>query len=530
MRTPVVCCLLVVTLPMMHGDSVQGEDKKPAKVTKRRFRISKETTYLTKPLDRHGNVDYAAALDAMGRKGGTSKNNAAVPLARVLGPSKFEGTAKEFFGKLGIPVPPKKGDYFLNMSDFAQLKAGKQAAAYVTALHKEHDQGATRVWSKRELPKLAAWLNHNRTALNTIREATRRKRWFNPVVGVQGEERGLLLGALLPMSQEMRDFARALTSAALLAVSEGRIDDAVRDLMACHRLARLVGQGHFIIDSLVGVAIEAITFEAEIAMLRSGRLADKQLAAYQKEIEALPPLPPVAERVNRAERFVLLDAITYVARRGYKGLKEITDLSEVGGIKEWFNDLKWKVLASLIDWNHVLKKANTEFDRLNVVMRKRRFADWHVAQKKHDEHLGKIRSGLLDGKVFLKKLLNEKKDASAISDTMANVFVALFMPALKQVGVAEDRATTRLKLLRLAIALERYRKANENFPAKLADLQPKFVKKLPQDYFTEKPFRYRPAKDAYLLYSIGINLKDDGGRMKWEDDHDDIAVRVKLAK
>ena len=40
----------------------------------------------------------------------------------------------------------------------------------------------------------------------------------------------------------------------------------------------------------------------------------------------------------------------------------------------------------------------------------------------------------------------------------------------------------------------------------------KFLKELPMDPFSGKPFIYKRAGKGYLLYSVGMNAKDDGGR------------------
>ena len=56
---------------------------------------------------------------------------------------------------------------------------------------------------------------------------------------------------------------------------------------------------------------------------------------------------------------------------------------------------------------------------------------------------------------------------------------------------------------------------------------PKYFDKVPDDLFSGKPLTYKPEKDGYLLYSVGVNGIDDGGR--WHDDHpkgDDLRVRM----
>ena len=52
---------------------------------------------------------------------------------------------------------------------------------------------------------------------------------------------------------------------------------------------------------------------------------------------------------------------------------------------------------------------------------------------------------------------------------------------------------------------------------------------MPIDLFSGKPLIYRPGADRYVLYSVGFNGKDDGGR--WYNDDppgDDPSVRMPL--
>ena len=71
-----------------------------------------------------------------------------------------------------------------------------------------------------------------------------------------------------------------------------------------------------------------------------------------------------------------------------------------------------------------------------------------------------------------------------------------------------------------------YRKERGAYPVKLADLRPAYVKTIPKDVFTDKALIYKPQAKGYLLYSLGENLKDDGG-VNDREQKDDVAVRVK---
>lgn len=61
------------------------------------------------------------------------------------------------------------------------------------------------------------------------------------------------------------------------------------------------------------------------------------------------------------------------------------------------------------------------------------------------------------------------------------------------------------------LAIEEYHRRIGEYPARLADLVPEFLPRLPIDYVDRQPLRYRRTGSSYLFYSIGLNGKDDGG-------------------
>jgi hypothetical protein len=73
-----------------------------------------------------------------------------------------------------------------------------------------------------------------------------------------------------------------------------------------------------------------------------------------------------------------------------------------------------------------------------------------------------------------------------------------------------------MDLAMVACALERYRLANGQCPSGLAALTPQFLDQIPPDVFDGQPLRYRLKPDGnFLLYSVGENKIDDGGKTAW---------------
>ncbi len=80
-------------------------------------------------------------------------------------------------------------------------------------------------------------------------------------------------------------------------------------------------------------------------------------------------------------------------------------------------------------------------------------------------------------------------------------------PKAASAQIAVDQA-------RIACAIERYRLANDELPASLSALVPRFISAMPQDPLAGTDYVYRrEADDTYLLYSLGWNRRDDGGTL-----------------
>jgi hypothetical protein len=94
---------------------------------------------------------------------------------------------------------------------------------------------------------------------------------------------------------------------------------------------------------------------------------------------------------------------------------------------------------------------------------------------------------------------------------------------------AEIRA--KLQVTRVALEVERWRLAHGGrAPDSLAELAPEFAASVPLDPFDNNPLRYKKLARGFLVYSIGADFTDDGGKEKKADEadeaHYDITFRV----
>jgi hypothetical protein len=64
-----------------------------------------------------------------------------------------------------------------------------------------------------------------------------------------------------------------------------------------------------------------------------------------------------------------------------------------------------------------------------------------------------------------------------------------------------------------------FRDFYNEYPVTLASLVPQFLAQVPRDLIGGQPLHYRRSDDGkFLLYSVGWNEKDDGGKAGSEDD------------
>jgi hypothetical protein len=73
------------------------------------------------------------------------------------------------------------------------------------------------------------------------------------------------------------------------------------------------------------------------------------------------------------------------------------------------------------------------------------------------------------------------------------------------------RETGRLRAAAAGVAAMRFRKAEGRWPRSLEELAPKWLRETPMDPFTGKPLPYRVDEEGVVVYSVGVDGKDDGG-------------------
>ncbi|HVS39895.1 MAG TPA: hypothetical protein VMS17_30335, partial [Gemmataceae bacterium] len=491
-----------------------------------KFPLGKDTTYVSGPLDQDGYIDYEAALNDRLGKGITPETNANVLLWKAFGPTPEggPGTPAEVFKRMGIDEPPKDGAYFIGL-DALMKDHLKLDPSQFDAIYDQQMRAGKRPWTAKDYPHIAEWLEANEKPLAIVVEATRRPDYYNPLISRRKEnEPGSLINALLPSVQKCRAAAAALTARAMFRAGTGKFDEAWQDLLACHRLGRLVARGGTLIEALVGIAVDQMASNADLAYLERADLTATQIQDRMKDLQGLAPLPPMADKIDLLERFTYLESVGLI-RRG--GLGVLEGLS--GGSAKKPDADQLKVLEK-IDWEPALRNGNQWYDRLAAASRLKDRAERRKEFDKIDEDLKALKkeAGESANLAKLLSLLNDPPEKTA-GKAIGDVLICLLVPAVSKVQNAYDRDDQVQRNVQIAFALAAYRRDHGSYPAKLDDLAPKYLPAVPNDIFSGGPLVYHPSDKGYLFYSVGVNGRDEGGR-SFEDDPpgDDLPVSMPL--
>jgi hypothetical protein len=125
----------------------------------------------------------------------------------------------------------------------------------------------------------------------------------------------------------------------------------------------------------------------------------------------------------------------------------------------------------------------------------------------------------IDGYIEITKLpLHQHKKASDVLDarlaSLSNIHVLLHMllPIRSRTAAIELRSVARLRAARAGLAVERHRLAAGKLPDSLTELVPVYLESIPKDPFDGNELRYKKLEAGFVVYSIGEDMSDDGGK------------------
>ena len=502
---------------------------------KPKFKLGKDTTFVDGPLDKDGYIDYETALNDRLRGKIKPDDNAVVLLVQVCGP-KPDGKElpPNFYHWLNTTPPAEDGAYLISSSTFFKQDYREDFEKHF-ALESKLRQSP---WKAKDHPKFAAWLNTNVAPLAKAVEASNRTEFYLPFASrpKDGDRRTLLGGLFSPITQTIREVANLLTFRSMLRVGEGQLDEAWQDLLAIHRLGRLASRGGTMTGFLVGVALDSIACSAEVQFVEVTKPTADQIAKYRADLAKLPPLASFADTLDLGERLFVLDMVQSLQEKGMHllavSMRMEAAFGKAGGLDPIPEELLG-LMTPFIEWQLILRRCNRLFDRLVAVHRIKDRAERVKAITELTDEMKRLRSkdrwtANLLVNLATGRLTSLPGTATAI---VGDLLIGSMPMVADKIGVAVDRAEQQNRNLHLAFALAAYHADHKKYPAALADLAPKYIEQIPTDLFSGKPLVYKPSDTGYLLYSVGVNGTDDGGKTFGDDPPgDDLRVRMPSVK
>ncbi len=297
---------------------------------------------------------------------------------------------------------------------------------------------------------------------------------------------------LLPEYALFQSSVRLLALDARVRLADGDARGAADDLTAIFRTAAHIRSEPLIIATLVAMVADDVGHARLGEALASGQLGPDDLAAIRLD-ENLSYMRAVGRAFEMEEAF---------------GLSCFTFLSP---------DADRNVLAVM----------DSGFSRLSPTLMAPALSVWRVFLMPADlasyrRAMGRYREQCRKPYYASREVWEGEREA--FQKERHGIMTSAVLPALASVASKAAEAQAGHDLARTALAAAKYRAKTSQWPAHLADLVPDYLPEVPVDPFDGKPLRMTTADGGTVLYSVGRNGRDDGGRTGGKDDTDDDIV------
>ncbi|HET6575074.1 MAG TPA: hypothetical protein VFG68_15815 [Fimbriiglobus sp.] len=297
----------------------------------------------------------------------------------------------------------------------------------------------------------------------------------------------------LPELAGLRHAAVLLAYDALARASRGDGDGAADDVAAIFGIARHI-RYPLMIDLLAAVKIERIGAQA---------LEDVLALAPPKNVTRLPagtgePFREFLRRTFAMEEAWGMAAIVMLATGQARGSPELQEQTPMNAFGE-----------ALLD-SPVYRVFFLEGD----------LAAYRHHMRTMRENAARPTPAALDGFEEHDKVIRATRGGGVLS--------GLLLPAAYRVLYAALDGDATRGLARLALAATAYKAKHGKHPEKLSELVPEFIAEVPPDPYDGRPLRLKRTDGGLVLYSVGRDRKDDGGRPMDEEKHEgDLVFRLK---
>jgi hypothetical protein len=339
----------------------------------------------------------------------------------------------------------------------------------------------------RQKQLMAICIRTNAAAIAKMREAIRLPKSRYPIDCTAGAE------TPLPHLTKLRSLAQIAEFNALLTIRSGRTDIAAESITDILGLAKTLDNEPLEVSQLARAAMIGMAAQTQEQTLSITNFTESELLGFQRnfteaEKTNLMTRAMIGERATLIPYFCSLQG-WYHAKLLFEQIQQGKYVTNSPDPKIGWWKAKWLETSGFVQSDLLFYLNSTE---TNIA----------IASLSAPKNLV-----LADvEKMEIKKANQQHHDLAAV-----------FLPGSPGLNKSEIRCFAMVRLATTSVAIERFRLDAKRLPQSLDELAPRFLPAVPTDPFDGQPLRYRRLAKGYLIYSVGQDGQDDGGREKPSD-------------
>lgn len=349
-----------------------------------------------------------------------------------------------------------------------------------------------------EFDLLIKWISGNSQAIDLYIQASKKTYcWWDRQFDNEKEN---LFEVVFPELSPIRKISTLVLWRSRLKSHQGDIGGALDDLFALYRTGTHFKGPRTLIEQLVGIAIQAMAVHGTFEIIDSQQLDEQMLQTIQNKFQILAD-NGMFHIDFKVEMFWLMDFIQRTYTDNGKGSGHMAPI----GLQRYAKDAEFVSLddsyfialgASIISPNRARMTGMIEYiyKKMDAMSQ---FTPWQRRQMNLD--FGVYGLGI---------------DQWSRFKQVRYWPIMIMLPACNQIHRLSYRIQADSQALITVLALQRYKLQYGQYPETLdALVQAKLLEKIPIDPFSDKSLVYKRTDDGFTLYSFGLNLVDDGGKI-----------------
>jgi type II secretory pathway pseudopilin PulG len=306
---------------------------------------------------------------------------------------------------------------------------------------------------------------------------------------------------VLPEPARMREAARWLSVRAEILASDGKGDEALASYAITLRMGEHAKTDPVLIGQLVAYALQSIVCESLQKSLSVSLPSPEACHALYQQIGVIDQVRPSVRSVQGERVLLGMWVYDYLRRHALQALRAFSEVFSPEQREQRWVGLYLTFGRPLFNLDEIAYLGFTR--QLAAAFAK----PWPDSQR------------------VVKEVEQAARETPAYRGLLAKMVVPEFDGNL----ISRESKTALLGAAQIALAAKAYRAEHGAYPASLAQLQ-SLGWKLPLDNFNHQPYHYRRQGPGFLAWSVGPDMKDDGGKpwrsgMELEEKGYDIVFR-----